>query len=271
MPRVAAFALILLLLPSRADAEGVAVPAGAAGSRSGWFYANGALRKAAGDRWEEKGLKEVSTYQEVDRNQHYVELYDSGRKLSFRLYGWGMYRWHGETEKWQLVRAGRWDDPRKRPLDSALNSTERAHLEGTGERNSFPRLGDDFEVLAPSSSAYNCIAWALGRWDRWVWPGPPGQPVSVEDFDALFAPHGYRRIGSLNYDPVAGHDKLVLYCRRNELGEPEPTHCARQLGDGSWSSKVGKLPLIRHLHPDDIDGGSYGEACAVYVREKPKR
>ncbi|MFO0844380.1 MAG: hypothetical protein U0797_18620 [Gemmataceae bacterium] len=271
MPRVVVAALVLTLLPLRADAEGGAVPVGAAANRTGWFYASGALRNVVADRWEETNATGASTYQEVDRNEHYVELYDKGRKLSYRLYGWGMYGWNRKTEKWHLVRAGRWDDPRKRPLDPALNSGERAHLEAAGERLSFPRLGDDFEVLAPASAAYNCIAWALGRSDRWVWPVPPGQPVSVGDFDALFSAHGYRRVGPLNYDPQAGHDKLVLYAKRNEFGEAEPTHCARQLADGSWSSKLGRLPLIRHLHPDDIDGGTYGEAHAVYVRERPKR
>ena len=38
-------------------------------------------------------------------------------------------------------------------------------------------------------------------------------------------------------------------------GVVEPTHAARQLVDGSWSSKLGRLPLIRHLEPHDLDLG----------------
>jgi hypothetical protein len=270
MPRFVVVALVLILLPIRAGAEGANAPTGVAAKRTGWFYTTGALRKVAADRWAEKNSKEEFSYREMDRNEHYVELYDKDRKLSFRLYNWGMYSWSRKTEKWHLVRPGRWDDPRKKPLDPALNSTERTHLVTTGERQSFPRLGEDFEVLAPATSAYNCIAWALGKEDSWIWPSAPGYAVSMADFDALFAFYGYRRIGSLNYDKVPGYDKLVLYAKPNDFGVPEPTHSARQLPDGSWSSKLGKLPLIRHLHPDDIDGGSYGAAHAVYVRENAK-
>lgn len=271
MQRFATVALVLVLLAADAGAEGVKAPKGVAARRTGWFYATGALRKVAADRWEEKNPTETFAYQEMDRNEHYVELYDKGRKQSFRLYNWGVYVWSKNTEKWHLVRKGRWDDPGKKPLDPALNSTERPHLETASERQSFPRLGDGFEVLAPASSTYNCIAWALGKDDRWVWPSGHGRQVNTADFDALFAFHGYKRITSLNYDKVAGYDKLVLYAKANEFGVPEPTHGARQLTDGSWSSKLGKLPLIRHLHPDDIDGGTYGEAYAVYTREKAKK
>ena len=48
----------------------------------------------------------------------------------------------------------------------------------------------------------------------------------------------------------------------------EPTHGARQLFDGSWSSKLGNLPLVRHLEPSDLDGGVYGVPIAVYTRPK---
>jgi len=42
------------------------------------------------------------------------------------------------------------------------------------------------------------------------------------------------------------------------------------LPDGSWSSKLGSLPLIRHLRPDDVAGPTYGAPYVLYVRTKPK-
>ena len=64
-----------------------------------------------------------------------------------------------------------------------------------------------------------------------------------------------------------GHDKLVLYGKKKAGGGIEVTHIARQLADGSWSSKLGSLPLIRHLRPDDVAGPTYGVPYVVYVRK----
>ncbi len=271
MLRGAMVSCLLVLVGQVSNADTIKPPSGIAAQRNGWFYSNGAFRKIKDNIWEEKNPNESFEYLELDRNEHYVELYDRSRKLSIRLYYWGMYAWNRRTEKWHLVRPGRWDDPRKKPLDTMLNSTERSHLQTSAERSSFPRLGDEFEVLAPASPSYNCIAWALGFNDRWIWPKSNGEAVTISDFDALFNYYGYKRLPRINLDPVAGYDKLVLYARRTEFGDLEPTHCARQLPDGSWSSKLGKLPLIRHLHPDDINGETYGEVSAVYVREKPTK
>ena len=52
-------------------------------------------------------------------------------------------------------------------------------------------------------------------------------------------------------------DKVVLFAV-NRDGKAEITHACRQLPDGTWSSKLGSLPLIRHLKPDDVAGPTYG-------------
>ena len=44
-----------------------------------------------------------------------------------------------------------------------------------------------------------------------------------------------------------GIEKIAIYCDRNG----KPTHAARQLEDGAWSSKCGHAWDIRH---DDLDG-----------------
>ena len=43
---------------------------------------------------------------------------------------------------------------------------------------------------------------------------------------------------------------------------------ACQERDGTWSSKLGKGPLIRHLTPGALNGSSYGQPVAVYERPR---
>src|SRR5262245_16484837 len=95
-----------------------------------------------------------------------------------------------------------------------------------------------------------------------MWPG-----TRVADFDKLYGLFGYRRVQGLDYRVVRGAQKIVLYAKRGKNGEIECTHGARQLADGTWSSKCGKQPLIRHLTPEALNGESYGQPIAVYMRQ----
>ena len=125
----------------------------------------------------------------------------------------------------------------------------------------FPCLGHNYQVLAPATAAYNCISWSIGVTDHWEWPGD-----TEAVFDNLYSQYGYVRVFGLNYEVQPGIDKVVLYGTQNPDGSIKATHAARQLPDGSWSSKLGQGLLIRHAMPDDLDGSDYGVPVAVYVR-----
>lgn len=125
----------------------------------------------------------------------------------------------------------------------------------------FPRLNGNFRILKPASPTYNCIAWSLGITTKWVWEGD-----TVADFDELNARFGFRRVKGLDFSPAAGYEKIVLYAKRQD-GRWVATHQARQLRSGVWTSKLGKLPLISHDSPADLNGSSYGQPIAVYVRK----
>lgn len=135
-------------------------------------------------------------------------------------------------------------------------------------KNGFPHLRR-CQVLAPptgragTKGAYNCIAHSVKVYDRWVWPG-----THVADFDHLYRSRGYRRTPRLDFSFDPALEKVVLYAKAGKHGEVECTHAARQLSDGSWSSKLGSGPLIRHASPDSLDGSSYGRPIALYVRPR---
>jgi hypothetical protein len=259
-------AVLSFFLTGIAQAAPAKPPTGAAARRTAWLFNKGSFKKSK-ETWIEQHPRGRFTYRETARTDHYVGLFDAGRKLHVRLYHGTAYRWTPESRRWAFIYHGRWQDPRKRPLNEDRFPDERGRLSTPVERKSFPHLGREYEVLGPATKRYNCIAWSIGITTRWVWPAKPGKAATVGDFDQLYGSRGFRRVRGMNFDLVPGYDKIVLYGKRKG-NIYEPTHGARQLGDGSWSSKLGQLPLIRHLEPDDLDGSSYGVPIAVYMRPK---
>jgi type VI secretion system secreted protein VgrG len=134
------------------------------------------------------------------------------------------------------------------------------------EKSSFPRLHDQYKVLGSGTKRYNCIAWSLGITDRWIWPGE-----RVEDFDQLYGQNGFRRLKRMDYSLQQGTDKIVLYAMVNKQGRKQCTHAARQMKDGSWTNKLGSLPLIQVPSPEHLAGPGYGRPVAVYVRVHAQR
>jgi hypothetical protein len=120
----------------------------------------------------------------------------------------------------------------------------------------FPGLALDACVVSSAeSTAYNCIAWAVGEAHRWwqpgvYWPLPPGDDLA--DLIRLFAALGYMACD--NEDLESGYEKVALYA--DDAGEW--THAARQLPDGWWTSKLGQSVDIRHRTPGALAGTNYG-------------
>jgi hypothetical protein len=232
-----------------------------ASAQKAWAYNHGAFRATRDTTWVEKNPTGEFHFREVVRNTQYVELHDASRKMTVRLYSKTMYWKTPDKKQWSYMYQGRWVDTEKKPLDEDRLPGERSRLEAPAERQAFPHLGREYEVLGPATKTYNCIAWSIGVQSSWVWPGE-----KVSDFDRLYGQNGYKRISKLDYGHQGNVDKIVLYGKKKSDGSWAATHGARQLSDGSWSSKLGQLPLIRHLEPDDLDGDSYGVPIAVYVR-----
>jgi hypothetical protein len=133
----------------------------------------------------------------------------------------------------------------------------------------FPELiSSKFEVTSPKTAEYNCIAWAAGEDDRWWWPDRMGQKywpkgvrrvVTMEAFVAAYETLGFRKCDDQSLE--AGYEKLAIFL--SDAGHP--THAARQLPSGLWTSKMGRSFDISHeLH--GLGGGAYGEPVLVMKR-----
>ena len=136
----------------------------------------------------------------------------------------------------------------------------------------FPALrGTGFLVTSPRSRDYNCIAWAAGDTAVWWWPDPDPDndaihwPAGVPReetraaFVAAFATPGYQPCPTEDQEP--GWEKVALFAGPDDV----PTHAARQLPSGRWTSKLGFLEDIEHaLH--DLEGVWYGTVVQVLKR-----
>jgi hypothetical protein len=128
----------------------------------------------------------------------------------------------------------------------------------------FPGLaGDGYMVASPETTAYNCIAWAVGESHRWwepgiYWPVQPGNDLAT--LVDLFTSLGY---ALCDHDGLeAGYEKVALY--GDDRGDW--THEARQLPDGWWTSKLGQAADILHRTPRALVGDSYGQVRAFLKR-----
>lgn len=135
----------------------------------------------------------------------------------------------------------------------------------------FPNLNNNnFKVTSPATNRYNCIAWAAGSTTQWwwpfegldqresdtYWPAEVPKEETVSAFEMAFKSLGYERCqnGTLEED----YEKIVLYVMcDNEL--VIPTHAAKQLECGSWTSKLGESVDIVHNEVEDLVCPTYGE------------
>ena len=152
------------------------------------------------------------------------------------------------------------------PFDKSKFSEERKKYEQEIKQG-FPNLGDNYEILAPATRDYNCIAHTLGVSDEWVNPETGNKENPLSEMDKKYAKKGYKRtsIMDTSYDPTK--NKVVVYATKNFDGSiKEITHGAIQDGKGTFESKLGSLPLIRHSTPEALNGDVYGEPVATYTK-----
>lgn len=133
-------------------------------------------------------------------------------------------------------------------MDKSKFPEERIPLEGEAGHQLFPQLGDNFEVLGPSTSDYNCIAHSLGKKDLWVNPQTGSADAPFARMDEKYRDSGFYRSDEMCLEQEPEISRIVLYATKSAEGHIQKiTHAALQEPDGTWSSKLGQGPLFATL------------------------
>ena len=149
------------------------------------------------------------------------------------------------------------------PLDFAEMVRIRAKIQ-----LGFPNLAATYQVTSDATPKYNCIAWAAGDDSRWWWPSTtyywPTNIPRIETLDAFVA-----AFATLGYTPCADgtheddREKVVIFIEKGL-----PTHMARQMRSGAWTSKLGKSWDIGHITPAEVGGLLYGKVIQYLSRPR---
>ncbi|MFV1976652.1 MAG: hypothetical protein ACC651_12955 [Candidatus Scalindua sp.] len=136
----------------------------------------------------------------------------------------------------------------------------------------FPNLpSDGYSITSPVSPEYNCIAWAAGDTEVWwepdpfylsFWPSGIPRIYSLTAYISAYETLGYTVCHNDEYEN--GFEKIALYGDQNK----KPTHAAKQLNSGRWTSKLGQLEDIEHNTLEDLIGPEYGTIAVIMKRPK---
>ena len=140
----------------------------------------------------------------------------------------------------------------------------------------FPNLSSTHHrITSQYDASYNCIAWAAEDDSLWWWPDafgiyhwPEGvaRAETVDAFIEAYATIGYEVCD--NGDLEKSYNKLAIYIKPTT---GRPSHAARQLDDGTWTSKLGKDIDIIHATTDGLNGQEYGHVSTFLKRQKRRR
>ncbi len=126
-----------------------------------------------------------------------------------------------------------------------------------------------FRVTSPADSKYNCIAWAADDTSAWwwpagkaptaVWPDSAAREITLNAFTAAFITIGYVVADDELLEP--GFEKVALFADAAGI----PSHAARQLPSGAWTSKLGNAEDIEH-ELSALQGEIYGAVALILKR-----
>lgn len=138
-----------------------------------------------------------------------------------------------------------------------------------------------FEKTSEVTGKYNCVShtvyeqnlnwWPIGggfaEKDRY-WPKEAPPRRTIQAFQQALRTRGYQPCDDGNLEP--GYEKAALYVSEVPTIEDPlnaPTHIARQLPCGRWTSKLGGDIDIAHDTPERLVGATYGRV-EMYLKRR---
>ena len=138
--------------------------------------------------------------------------------------------------------------------------------------NIFPNLkSSEYEITSPQTADYNCIAWAAKDDETWWWPDTNNtafwpehleRKETLEVFIQAFEFSGYQVCESPEFEEK--YEKVAIFVDPQKT----PTHAARQLHSGKWTSKMGQSYDIEH-ELEGVIGSDYGNVGVIMKRVRP--
>lgn len=128
-----------------------------------------------------------------------------------------------------------------------------------------------YGITSPQTPRYNCIAWAAGDTRKWWWPDPspfaywpPNIPRenTLQRFIEAFQTLGYEPCGNTDLEPDV--EKAAVYAD----ADGSPTHAARQLATGVWTSKLAREEDIEHHDLAGVEVQQYGHVVQLLKRPR---
>lgn len=133
----------------------------------------------------------------------------------------------------------------------------------------YPNLvSTGYNITSVDTIDYNCVAWAAEDTQRWWWPDPlfesywPAEITREETLSAFI--QAFQTLGYIiceKSDLEENYQKIAIYTLNNK-----PTHVARQLFNGKWTSKLGQDEDIEHDKLQGLEGERYGQVSQVMKR-----
>lgn len=147
-------------------------------------------------------------------------------------------------------------------------------MNGTRIEDLFPQLErSNYVITSPATPEYNCIAWAASDTEAWwepdpfylsFWPDGITREYSLDAYINAYKTVGYTVCQSAEHEE--SYEKIAIYVDP----DGKPTHAARQLSSGRWTSKLGQLEDIEHVTLESLTNSSYGSIAIIMKRLKNK-
>jgi hypothetical protein len=116
--------------------------------------------------------------------------------------------------------------------------------------NVFPGLANgEYKITSHETPQYNCIAWSFeedsrfwwpDQYEQYYWPSHIPRLETLEIFIRAYQDIGYNPCFNEKFEP--GFQKVAIFVNNKGV----PTHAARQLPNGNWTSKLGSGVDIEH-------------------------